>query len=141
MTISDQPSITCPACHRTSYHPKDIEEGYCGACHDWTSDPNDLRRAIRDELANLWGDLHHAMREAIDGNWSIRCDGLQDRITTLTKLVGPTQWQRIQIPLLEQGTYQRIHKEIGVDAPVDMAKVAETRLRIDDQHRTRERGY
>ncbi len=35
----DGPSITCPKCHRTSYHPKDIEEGYCGFCHDWTK-PN-----------------------------------------------------------------------------------------------------
>ena len=34
-----QPSVTCPRCHRTSYHPKDIEQGYCGACHDWTSTP------------------------------------------------------------------------------------------------------
>jgi hypothetical protein len=29
-------SITCPSCGRTSHHPKDIEEGYCGFCHDWT---------------------------------------------------------------------------------------------------------
>ena len=28
-----QPSITCPRCGRTSYHPKDIQTGYCGACH------------------------------------------------------------------------------------------------------------
>jgi len=26
----------CPRCGRTSYHPVDVEEGYCGACHDWT---------------------------------------------------------------------------------------------------------
>jgi hypothetical protein len=32
-------SITCPVCHRTSYHPDDIEAGYCGNCHDWTSPP------------------------------------------------------------------------------------------------------
>jgi len=30
-------SITCPECGMTSYHPKDIEEGYCGNCHDWTT--------------------------------------------------------------------------------------------------------
>jgi len=30
-------SITCPRCGRTSYHPKDIAEGYCGRCHDWTT--------------------------------------------------------------------------------------------------------
>lgn len=32
------PSFTCPRCGRTSYHPDDIAEGYCGACHDWTRD-------------------------------------------------------------------------------------------------------
>lgn len=28
--------ITCPTCGLTSHHPKDIAEGYCGHCHDWT---------------------------------------------------------------------------------------------------------
>lgn len=28
-----QPSITCPQCKRTSYHPEDIRQRYCGACH------------------------------------------------------------------------------------------------------------
>jgi ribosomal protein L37E len=32
-------SITCPRCGMTSYHPRDVEEGYCGNCHWWTSDP------------------------------------------------------------------------------------------------------
>lgn len=31
-----RPSFKCPRCGRTTYHPKDIVEGYCGACHDWT---------------------------------------------------------------------------------------------------------
>jgi len=31
------PSITCPVCEMTSYHPTDIAEGYCGHCHDFTS--------------------------------------------------------------------------------------------------------
>lgn len=30
-------SITCPRCGITSRHPKDVEEGYCGNCHDFTS--------------------------------------------------------------------------------------------------------
>ena len=29
------PSITCPQCGRTSYHPMDIQEKYCGHCHEW----------------------------------------------------------------------------------------------------------
>jgi hypothetical protein len=33
------PRITCPDCLRTSYHPMDISQGYCGYCHWWTSDP------------------------------------------------------------------------------------------------------
>lgn len=32
-----QPSITCPECGATSYHPTDIAEGYCGRCHGFTS--------------------------------------------------------------------------------------------------------
>lgn len=27
------PSITCPVCERTSYHPEDVRQGYCGNCH------------------------------------------------------------------------------------------------------------
>jgi hypothetical protein len=34
-----QPSITCPQCHKTSYNPNDVREGFCGYCHAWTSDP------------------------------------------------------------------------------------------------------
>ena len=26
----------CPKCGRVSHNPKDVEHGYCGACHDWT---------------------------------------------------------------------------------------------------------
>jgi ribosomal protein L37E len=33
------PVITCPRCGRTSHHPDDVREGYCAACHDWTSPP------------------------------------------------------------------------------------------------------
>jgi hypothetical protein len=35
--VQDQPSITCPRCRATSYHPADIAEGYCGRCHEWTA--------------------------------------------------------------------------------------------------------
>lgn len=29
-------AYTCPRCARTSHHPEDARQGYCGACHDWT---------------------------------------------------------------------------------------------------------
>jgi hypothetical protein len=28
-------NITCPLCGRTSWHPMDVKERYCGACHKW----------------------------------------------------------------------------------------------------------
>jgi ribosomal protein L37E len=34
--MAEQPSITCPRCGRTSYHPEDIRWGYCGSCHSYT---------------------------------------------------------------------------------------------------------
>lgn len=33
----NQPSITCPRCSATSHDPTDVQEGYCGRCHDWTT--------------------------------------------------------------------------------------------------------
>lgn len=32
----EEPTFTCPRCEATSHHPKDVEFGYCGACHDFT---------------------------------------------------------------------------------------------------------
>ncbi len=29
--------FTCPRCGRVSHSAMDKQEGYCGACHDWTS--------------------------------------------------------------------------------------------------------
>lgn len=32
-------SITCPVCGMRSWHPMDVQEGYCGACHAFTGRP------------------------------------------------------------------------------------------------------
>lgn len=96
-------------------------------------DARTLDDAARWELELLWNDLHVARRSAANGEWSIRCDHLAARIQMFTRLVGPTPWEKIQIPLLEDGTYQRIQAEIGVHAEVDMARVAETRRSIDER--------
>jgi ribosomal protein L37E len=39
-------SITCPKCGRTSHHPKDVETGYCGACHEFTAMGYKIARKI-----------------------------------------------------------------------------------------------
>lgn len=31
--------FTCPRCGRTSWHPEDKRQGYCGACHAFTASP------------------------------------------------------------------------------------------------------
>lgn len=36
---ADLPSITCPRCGLTSWHPTDVAEGYCGGCHEYTGPP------------------------------------------------------------------------------------------------------
>jgi hypothetical protein len=33
------PAFTCPRCGRTTHHPVDVAESYCGACHDYTGTP------------------------------------------------------------------------------------------------------
>lgn len=41
--MADQ-TFTCPKCGRTSHHSKDVEFGYCGACHEFTGDEHHPHR-------------------------------------------------------------------------------------------------
>lgn len=34
-----RPPFTCPRCGAESWNPTDLQEGYCGRCHDWTGPP------------------------------------------------------------------------------------------------------
>lgn len=38
-TTARATAIVCPDCRRMSHHPEDIRQGYCGACHEFTSIP------------------------------------------------------------------------------------------------------
>lgn len=97
------------------------------------TDTAKLLNVAREELYSLWCDLDAARRRAYHDQWSMDCDSLVERIKALTPLVGHTPWEEVQIPLLEDGIYQRVHAELGVDAPVDMGKVAEHRAYLDRQ--------
>lgn len=43
-------SYTCPACGRTSYHPEDVKQRYCGACHVFGDEPRVLEQAGDDRV-------------------------------------------------------------------------------------------
>lgn len=90
-----------------------------------------LRAALAEELSCLWTDLQTARRSAYKGGWSMHCDWIEGRIKTITPLVGPTPWTELDIELIEDGVYQRIHAEIGVDAPYDEDGVREHRAYLN----------
>jgi hypothetical protein len=100
-------------------------------------DAQNLEDAAQWELVLLWDDLDRARREARNGEWSIGCDNVVGRIRMFTRLVGPTPWEKVQIRLLEDGVYQRVHLAMGVAVGVDMEKVASVRASIDQRRRER----
>lgn len=53
-------SFTCPKCERTSHHPMDVHEQYCGACHEWFNEygPMHYDRAGKPIPLSRWGELH-----------------------------------------------------------------------------------
>lgn len=90
----------------------------------------ELERAIGDELVCLWSDFANARNRMVGKpivsdrhrGWSIEMCSIAGRIEELTKLVGPTPWETVTYSLFEQvgeGWYERIHADMGVEAPVD----------------------
>lgn len=57
-------SITCPDCGSVSFNPNDVEQGYCGRCHWWTSDPT--LGAVRPETDLNHADAHATGRRLAD---------------------------------------------------------------------------
>lgn len=96
------------------------------------SELDTLREALAEELSCLWTDLQTARCEAINGSWSMHCDWVEGRIKAIAPLVGPTSWKQLDIQLIEDGVYQRIHEEIGVDAPYDEEGVRKHRAYLDE---------
>lgn len=69
-------SITCPRCQMTSRHPNDIEQGYCGNCHDFTSGTSS-RLAFEEFLAT--GRMPMWRRQALEGK-AVR-DAVRDAVS------------------------------------------------------------
>jgi hypothetical protein len=94
-------------------------------------DESDLRGFVQDELVFLWGRLIDAYRAYLgqswvgkptlrwdEGNdrWSMGCEGLGDRITAATVLVGPVAWRDIPIPALAEGWFAWANRKLGIPA-------------------------
>lgn len=87
------PSITCPVCGRTSYHPKDIHHHYCSHCHAFHTDINDrpvplehMRQAII-RAAQQWEERNASVPEnpmlrAFAAHYGISYDWLMGRKAT-----------------------------------------------------------
>lgn len=74
--------------------------------------------ALRWLLDMAWHDLQEARRNAINGKWSMSCDGQVSRIVGLTRLVGPMSWETCPVDLILDGVYERIHEAIGTPTPL-----------------------
>lgn len=85
-----------------------------GATDEYATPESALRWLL--ELA--WDDLQSARHEALNGRWSIRCDNQVSRIVGLTRLVGPLSWEHVQVRLILDGVYERIHEAIGTPTPL-----------------------
>jgi ribosomal protein L37E len=44
ITQTASTNFKCPRCGQTSYDEHDILSGYCGWCHDWTTDSEEPER-------------------------------------------------------------------------------------------------
>lgn len=93
-----------------------------------------LAAAIHDELVNLWSDLTAAVRYAHNGCWSVGCENVATRIVTLSRMVGATRWEEIDVDLLRSGVYERVYRDAGINyPPIDWDRVEQVRRRNHGQ--------
>jgi hypothetical protein len=105
-----------------------VDEALAMAGTDTAEEYATAESALRWLLELAWADLQSARRRALNGRWSMECDAQVSRIVGLTKLIGPTPWQNIQVDLILDGIYERIHETTGTPTP----------LSSDDRRRARE---
>jgi hypothetical protein len=113
------PEITAPELahrwrERTGLESVDEAIAYAGSTEEYATSDAALRWLL--ELA--WDDLQSARHEAMNGRWSIRCDNQVCRIVGLTRLVGPLSWEHVQVELILDGVYERIHEAMGMPTPI-----------------------
>lgn len=125
---------SCPCHGDPDQVPWSDWNGWCEECLG-RHESGDLLRAAKWELVCLWGDMDEAQLAALNGSWSIRMEHVQDRILTLTKIVGACPWQHIQIRILKNGLYEKVHLDAGLMFPtIDWKIVNEIAARMKIAH-------
>ncbi len=99
---------------RTVLESVDEAVAEAGATEEYATPESALRWLL--ELA--WSDLQSARLNALNGRWSMDCDGQVDRIIGLTRLAGPLPWEHVSVDLILDGVYERIHEAIGTPTPL-----------------------
>ncbi len=82
-----------------------------------------------------WSDLQYQRDQALNGVWSIACEGAVSRIRGLTSLVGPEPWESVPVGLILDGLYERLHETIGHPTPLTDEDRARAKAVMD--HRSR----
>ena len=67
-----------------------------------------LRRFVRKTQASDWDALDQALRDAIDGVWSMAASNLAARIVAAARLVGPTPPKSVPWRLVSGGVYDAV---------------------------------
>jgi hypothetical protein len=80
-----------------------------------------------------WGDLLLAVDRAINGVWSIECDGIAARIRRAARLVGPTPWREVDWGVYASGLYRAVLDGIDFEAPTE-AEAIETDKLMEPYH-------
>lgn len=117
------------ACFCRCHKPVRFWADWCDDCNP--RHENDISEVARDELVQLWTDMFWALREAANGQWSIRMESLGHRIVRLSRLVGVAPWETVQPQVLRKGVYQKVHDDAGLEwLPIDWERVAEVERKI-----------
>lgn len=72
-----------------------------------------LTKLLKVEQENLWMDLFWALRNSVNGEWSIDAENKVKRIMLIASEVGMTPWEKIQTPLLTSGVYNTVRIKLG----------------------------
>jgi hypothetical protein len=99
---------------RTVLESVDESVAQAGEAEEYATPDSALRWLLR--LA--WSDLESARKSALNGRWSMTCEGHVERIVGITRLVGILSWEHVSVDLILDGVYERIHEAMGSPSPL-----------------------